>query len=67
VLTASATYKGIRRPSASTIPSPFHAVLPTPGKIIRPGYQKNLAAAAACMVIVDLFFLQQFKKDFGEL
>jgi hypothetical protein len=50
-------------------------VLPTPGKIIRPGYQKNLAAgrknlpypAAACMIIVDHFFLQQFKKYFGEL
>ncbi len=52
------------------------AVLPTPGKIIRPGHQKNSAAgsknlpypAAACMIIVDLcFFLQQFKQYFGEL
>jgi hypothetical protein len=50
-------------------------VLPTPGKIIRPGYQKNSAAgrknlpypAAACMIIVDLFFSQQFKQYFGEL
>ncbi len=39
-------------------------VLPTPGKIIRPGHQKNLSAgrtilpypAAACMIIVDLCF-----------
>jgi hypothetical protein len=53
----------------------YQCCLATPGKIIRPGYQKNLAAgrknlpypAAACMIIVDLFFLQQLKKYFGEL
>ncbi len=40
------------------------SVLPTPGKIIRPGHHKNSAAgrknlpypAAACMIIVDLCF-----------
>jgi hypothetical protein len=51
-------------------------VLPTPGKIIWPGHQKNSAAgrkilpdpAPACLIIVDLcFFLQQFKQYFGEL
>jgi hypothetical protein len=53
----------------------FSPVLPTPGKIIQPGHQKNSAAgrknlpypAAACMIIVDLCFLQQFRQYFGML
>jgi hypothetical protein len=48
------------------------SVLPTPGKIIWPGYQRNSAAgrknlpypAAACMVIVDLFFFTTIQKIF---
>ncbi len=48
------------------------AVLPTPGKIIRPGHKKNSAAgrkilpypAAACMIIVDLYFFTTIQTIF---